>query len=238
MPSKPKRKLAPKKKMPPKRGAVSTKKVTQEVDLNKEYTLYTDANVRGKKIIVYGVSGMGKSTLCAMLSEVGLNPVFLALDDGVDELVHPATGQPLNRYKANSYQDVRNILAQGQKLFLDAGFDTVIVDTMTAVEEYAVPFILDTVLKDGVRMKNLEQYGYSKGYAHLSDHDNYIKYDLQKLCEMGLNVVVICQQAPIKRSEAGVDDYFKDTPKLTYRPTVGATAALDFVEWSDHCLRS
>ena len=40
-----------------------------------------------------------------------------------------------------------------------------------------------------------------------------------------------------KRSEAGVDDYLKDIPKLVYKPNVKATAALDFVEWADHVLK-
>ena len=195
------------------------------------YKLFTDSSPRGIKIILYGASGMGKTTLASMCP----NPVFVATDDGIDEVKHPATGKPLARYKAPTFADLRSILAQP---LLFSEFDTIIIDSITEAQNLCEAFILQTVPNDkGMYMKNMEQYGYSKGYVHLSDHMNMIRYDLQKLCESGKNIIVIAQQAPVKRSEAGVEDYFKDTPKLVYRPTVGATAALDFVEWADHCFR-
>ena len=195
------------------------------------YELFTAASPRGSKIILYGASGMGKTTLAAMAPK----PVFVAVDDGIDEVMHPVTGKPLARFKAASWRDLRNILADPDRF---KGFETVVLDSSTESENFCGPFVLETIPNDkGGYMKNLEQYGYSKGYKHVSDHMNYLRYDLQRLCEAGYNVIVIAQQAPIKRSEAGVEDYFKDTPKMVYRPTVGATAALDYVEWSDHCFR-
>jgi len=225
-----KKKLPPKKLPPKNPTSARAGKVEQAVDPTKKYELHTGIMSRGEKIILYGQSGMGKTTLATLAPK----PVFVATDDGVDEIVHPVTGEPLARYKADTFQDVRNILNQPA---LFKGFETIVLDTATECQNYGVTHVLENVTKDGQYMKNLEAFGYSKGYVHLSDHMNLVRHDLQKLCDLGFNVIVICQQAPVKRSEAGVEDYLKDAPKLVFRPGVGATAALDFVEWAGHCFR-
>jgi len=205
-------------------------KIVQDVDPTKVYTLHKGSKTRGTKVIVYGQSGMGKTTICTLLP----NPVFLAADDGIDDIQHPVTGEDLPTYKVASYQDLRNMLAQ-PKLFED--FDTIVLDTMTMTEEMAVEWVLENVKNGDTYAKNLESYGWGKGYFHLSEADNVIKHDLQKLVNAGKNVVIICQTVATKRSEAGAEDYLKDMPKLVYRPNVKATAAMDFVEWADHVLR-
>jgi GTPase SAR1 family protein len=205
-------------------------KITQEVDLTKTYDLHKGAKKRGSKIIVYGQSGMGKTTLCTLTP----NPVFLAADDGIDDIMHPDTGEQMPTYKVDSYQDLRNMLAQ-PKLF--DNFDTIVLDTMTMVEELGVQWVLDNVKNGDTYAKSLEHYGWGKGYYYLSEADNVIKHDLQRLVSAGKNVIVVCQTISTKRSEAGAEDYLKDMPKLVYRPNVKATAAMDFVEWADHVLR-
>ena len=52
-------------------------------------------NNRGEKIIVSGITGIGKTTLCALLS----NPAFISLDGGADKIKHPVTGEKLKGQK-------------------------------------------------------------------------------------------------------------------------------------------
>jgi len=215
-----------KRKLPPKSGT----KITQAAVPNKVYTLNTSRTNRGKKIILYGASGMGKTTLGCLTPD----PVFVAADDGIDEIVHSATGERVPNYKACTYADVRGILSQ-PKLF--KGYKTIVLDNMTEVENLAVPFILGTVTKDGRDVKSLEGYGWGAGYQYLAEHDNYVKYDLQRLVDLGFNVVVICQMAPRKETSAEVDEYLKDGPKLVWRPGSKAYAVTDFVEWADYCFK-
>jgi len=227
----PKKKLpaSTKKRLPPKSG--STDKIVQQVDANKVYKLHRDRRNRGSKIIVYGASGMGKTTLATLAPD----PVFVAADDGIDEILHPVTGEPIPHYYAETYQDVRSILSQ-PKLF--EGFKTIVLDTMTEVENKAVPFILSTIKSGkGGMVDNLEAYGWGSGYAYLADHDTYIKNDLTKLVDLGFNVIVLCQSAPRREAQASSEDYLKDSPKLIYRPGSKAYAATEFVEWADHCLK-
>jgi hypothetical protein len=227
---KPLAKLPPKTVVSAQTGRVKRDKITQTADPNRVYTLNTGAKTRGKKIIIYGASGMGKTTVACTAPD----PVFVAADDGIDIVTHPVTNEDVPSYKAPTYQDVRNILGQ-PKLF--EGFKTVVLDTMTEVENMAVPFILETVTRDGHAVKNLEGYGWGSGYGYLAEHDNYVKNDLQRLCDLGFNVIVICQMAPRKETSAEVDEYLKDGPKLVWRPGSKAYAVTDFVEWSDYCLK-
>jgi hypothetical protein len=227
--SEPPNKKLPLKKLPPKSGTPAGK-IVQAVDAGKVYTLNTARTARGKKIILYGASGMGKTTLACMAPK----PVFVAADDGIDEIVNPATGETVPSYTARSYADVRAILAQ-PKLF--QGFETIILDNMTEVEALSVPYILDTVTKDGKAVKSIEGYGWGSGYAHIADHNTYVKYDLQRLADAGFNVVVICQMAPRKETSAEVDEYLKDGPKLVWKPNVKAFSVTEFVEWSDYCFK-
>lgn len=209
----------------------SREKIVQEVSPDKKYVLFTDSNSRGSKVVVYGTSGMGKTTLCTMAP----NPVFLATDDGIDNIMHPVTGKRMPTYKVDTFQDLKNMLTMPT---LFENYDTIVIDTMTMAEEMAVAWVLDNVKAgNDMYVKSLEHYGWGKGYYHLSEADNDIKHALQKLVNQGKNVIVVCQLVSTKRSEAGVDDYLQDIPKLVYRPNIKATAALDFVEWADHVLK-
>lgn len=221
----PKRKLSD--KMP---SSVKGGKIVQKTDTNKTYTLNTGAKERGTKILLYAASGMGKTTLASLAP----NPVFIAVDDGIDEIMHPVTGEVVPHYSVRTYGEVRDILSKPKHF---DGFDTVVLDTMTEVESLAVPHILKTVTRDGKTVKSLEGFGWGAGYGHLADFDNYVKYDLQRLAELGKNIVVICQIASIKVASGEVEDYIKDAPKLVYRPGSKAFAATDFVEWADHCFK-
>jgi energy-coupling factor transporter ATP-binding protein EcfA2 len=215
----------PKRKLPPKNA-----KVIQAVVPNKKYTLSSSQSNRGKKIILYGASGMGKTTLCELLSDA----VFVAADDGVDVVMHPVTGKRVPSYRAYAYEDVRNILGQPE---LFKGYKTIVLDNMTEVENLAIPYILNTVTKDGKSVRSLEGYGWGAGYQLLAEHDGYVKYDLQRLVDLGFNVIVVCQMAPRKETSAEVEDYIKDGPKLVWRPGSKAYAVTDFVEWADYCFK-
>src|SRR4030067_329548 len=49
-----------------------------------------DGSGTGEKIILYGESGVGKSTLAMMAPK----PIFICVDDGIRKLRHPVTEEP------------------------------------------------------------------------------------------------------------------------------------------------
>jgi hypothetical protein len=120
-------------------------------------------------------------------------------------------------------------------LFKD--FETIVLDNMTEVENLAIPHIIANVTRDGKTVHSLEGYGWGAGYQFLAEHNSYVKYDLQRLADLGKNIVVLCQMAPRKETSAEVEEYLKDGPKLVWRPGSKAFSVTDFVEWSDYCLK-
>lgn len=228
--SEPPPKKPPLKKLPPKTANIQDRKIIQGIDPNKVYTLNTGGKSRGKKIILYGASGMGKTTLGCLAPD----PVFIAVDDGVDVVMHPVTGEQMPNYKARSYTDVRGILARPEHF---KNYKTIVLDNMTVVEELSIPYILDTVTKEGKHVKSINGYGWGDGYSYIADHNTYVKNDLQKLVDLGFNVVVLCQMAPRKETSAEVEEYLKDGPKLVWKPGVKAFSVTEFVEWADYCFK-
>lgn len=188
-------------------------------------------NGAGKKIIVYGKSGLGKTTLAAMSP----SPVFLPLDGGVDEVgVDPRTDEPLSVVNGvETFEDVRAVLADAS---IFASYKTVVVDTVTFLQRMAEPYLFATVKNDrGETMRNVEQYGYGKGYVHLADVMRLVQADLDPLLRAGKNVVLLAQEQAAKMNNAEGPDSLEAGPRLGHWNN--ASIRNDFVEWADHVLR-
>ena len=76
----------------------------------KRYEIKSYADIkRGEKIIVYGDTGIGKTSLALLAPK----PVFLDLDEGGFELRHPVTGKKLDHVPdIRNFADVRDALQQ------------------------------------------------------------------------------------------------------------------------------
>ena len=196
----------------------------------KNYTVEDwDRPNEGKKILIYADTGMGKTTL----SSLAPNPAFLGLDEGGRELVHPLTGKKLKVVpNVDTYQDVRNVLQQ-HSLFND--FGTVVIDTVTILQDWAVPHMLDNIpTEKGGKVNNIVGYGYHKGYQHLYDLMKFILQDCDALIHAGKNVILVGQAGPHKVSNTDGVDYLRDGPRL-YAGTPSVEAL--YCEWADHIFR-
>lgn len=187
-------------------------------------------NNDGEAIIIYGETGMGKTSLAA----TSPNPVFVAIDKGGrTRIKNPTTGEELQIVPdVETYADVRDVL---QQYSLFDNFDTAVIDTVTILEDMAVPHMLATIPKEkGDPAKNIISYGYNKGYQHLYDLMKLILQDCDVLIHRGKNVILIAQSAPNKVSNPGGEDYLREGPRLyAGKPSVEAL----FCEWADHILR-
>ena len=188
-----------------------------------------DAADEGEKIIIYADTGMGKTTLASLAPD----PVFLGLDEGGRKLRHPVTGELLRVIEGvETYQDVRDVL---QQVDVFDNNETVVIDTVTILQDWAVPHMLTNITKEkGGRVTNIVGYGYNKGYQHLYDLMKFILQDCDRLIHQGKNVILIAQAAPNKVSHPGGEDYLRDGPRLyAGKPS---TEAL-YCEWADYILR-
>lgn len=184
---------------------------------------------RGEKIIIYANTGMGKTSLAA----TSPSPVFIGLDEGGQKLKHPITNEDLDYIPdIESYQDVRDALQQPGIL---ADYETGVIDTVTLLEDLAVPHMLDSVpMENGGKASNIIAYGYNKGFQHLYDLMKFILVDCDALVRQGKNVILIAQAAPNKVSNPAGTDYLCDGPRLyAGKPSIEAL----YCEWADHILR-
>lgn len=184
----------------------------------------------GEKTIIYAKSGRGKTTLASMAPK----PVFLGFDDGARRIRNPITGEPIMAIPgARTFQDGLDVLGQ-PKLF--EGFETVVVDNLTKLEELAEPWMFANITKEkGGRVTSLEGYGYGKGYKHSQDTMRMLQPLLDELVRRGLNVILLAQEKDVTISNAEGADYLEAGPKLHH--TKEYSTKQDFQEWADHVFR-
>lgn len=184
---------------------------------------------QGIKCVGYGASGSGKTTLFSMMP----GAVFIGVDDGGRMLRHPKTEQPIQHVAGiTSFADVRDALHQHDLWKPGA---SCIIDTLTALENLAEPYMFDTIKTEkGKTAENIEDYGYGKGYTHLFDTMRMILQDLDALVRRGVNVGLICQAMAVKKANPGGTDYLYDGPKLSHPSSEKNSVRLHVCEWADH----
>jgi len=187
----------------------------------------------GEKIIIYGKSGIGKTTL----SSLAPHPVFIGIDDGGRKIHHPKTGEELDRVEGvETYQDVRDAL---QQMGLYKNIDTIIIDTATKLEQLAEEHMYKNIPHEkGYKVNSIEGYGYGKGYRHLRETMLLLLQDFDRLVREGKNIVLLCQSAAGVRSNPAGDDFLEDGPRLYHSKTKEENSVkLAYCEWADHVVK-
>ncbi len=183
----------------------------------------------GERILLYAESGMGKTTLAALAPK----PVFIGIDDGGRKIKDPRTGEDLMKIEGvETYEDVRNVLQQPA---LFERYETVVIDTLTLVENLAEPFMFRTIKHEkGQTVKHLEGYGFGKGYKHLHDVMIPLAADCDRLIRVGKTVILVCQRMNVKRPNPGGEDFLEAGPKLSHPTSEKHSVRRYFCEWADH----
>lgn len=221
----------PVKKMaiPPKPGAKNTAPKSKAP--SKKFSISDwDGGNDGERILIHAESGMGKTT-CASMAP---SPVWIGLDDGGRKISNPITGENLRHIPGvETFDDVRAALQQVE-LFDDC--ETVVIDTVTLLEELAVPYVLENIPNEkGAKMPNITKYGYGKGYRHLYDTMKLILADCDVLVRRGKNIIMIAQSVPNRVANSAGEDYLRDGPRLCAQNNANVEAL--YCEWSDHVFR-
>lgn len=220
-------------KPPPSAAATASKPPTASARPAKTFSVAEwGGDGEGKKTLLYGPNGQGKTTLAAMSP----NAIFIGLDDGGRETRHPKTGAKLRAIQGiDSFLDLRDVLHQ-YDLF-PAG-STLVLDTVTKAEELMKQFVLATIKKEsGQVATSLEDYGYGKGYSHLTDAARLIIGDLDPLVRRGVHIILLAQQAQATVSNLEGIDYSQDGPSLTGQPKAGMNVRSEFCSWADNIFR-
>lgn len=218
--------------MPPKSPKVPSPPVKQARTVKKFVTKPWTGAGQGEKIVGYGASGVGKTTLFSMLPD----PVFIGIDDGGRKIRDPRTGKPIIHVEGvSTFEDVRDALHQVD-LYPEGG--SCVIDTLTILETKAEPYMFENIKHEkGGTVSSLEGYGYGKGYTHLFETMRLILQDVDELIRQGINVGLICQNMAVKRANPGGLDFLEDGPKLSHPSSEKTSVRLHVCEWADHVLR-
>jgi len=183
--------------------------------------IHKGRQVRPRRILIYGVHKIGKSTFAAMAPD----PIFVPTEDGAD-------GIDVDKFPlAESYDDfMANLTTLATE---EHDYGTAVIDSADWLE----PLVWGRVIKErprtekGVEVKDIDDYGYGKGFGYATSWWSEVLKALNYLrLKRQMNVVVIAH-AKIERFESPTTDaYDRYSPKLHKQ----ANAMLQ--EWADDIL--
>lgn len=217
-------------------GGAKSAAPTAPPEALKKFSAGVSTSNRGQKIIVYGGSGIGKSSLVALAP----TPIFIPLDDGSVNLRDPYTNEKVQQVQdadGNPPETFAETRAALQQYSIYDKFDTVVIDTATKLQDLSHQYMFDTIPHEkGNTVTSIEGYGYGKGYNHLYDVMKLILQDADELIRRGKTVVIIvqCTVAPV--ANAAGDDYVCDAPRLYPGNKITPSIRDMYIEWADHVL--
>ena len=185
----------------------------------------------GEKVLIYGKSGNGKTTLAAQIPDA----VFIPLDDGARKIVSPITKKPVNALVGvETWGDLRDAVQQARTQIPEKG--SLVIDTITRAQPLAEQWVVEhTPLERGGQAKNLEAFGFGKGYRHVLDEFRLLLTDLDAIVRTGRHVVLLAQLDQSIVSNPGGADYYQDVPKLIENKQ--GPVRSEVCEWVDQIVR-
>lgn len=172
------------------------------------------------RVVIYGVPGIGKTTLAASMP----NPIFLPVEDGLGQLEVPAFPRP------QSYDDVASAI--GSLINEDHDYQTLVIDSLDKLEPMVWDHVLANVPNDkGAKMERIEQYGYGKGYTHALTEWRSLLQGLDILREeKGMAICLIAHSQIVRFEAPDTDPYDRYQLRLHKH----ANAAVS--DWADALL--
>lgn len=168
----------------------------------------------GRKMVVYGPGGIGKSKLVSLLEQLDLSMLFFDVEEGTSFLdVSRAEPTPATFAELRAALQNRELVDQ---------FDGVCIDSLTKVEEYATAHVLATVPHEkGHKVERIEDYGFGKGYTHIYEAMLLMLQDLDAIARRGKHVVCICHDCTENVPNPAGENYLQFQPRLQSPPKAG-----------------
>lgn len=177
--------------------------------------------VRPQKVVIYGVEGIGKSTLAAQFPD----PVFIDVEGGTAQLdiarINPDENDPDKPWNWKLFMDTLKEVAKTKDLC-----KSIVIDTADWAEKLCISYILK---RDGKR--SIESYGYGKGYTVLKEEFQKFLDVCDSIITSGKNVVITAHAIMRKQElpdEAGAFDRWEMKLSKQVSPLLR--------EWSDTLL--
>ena len=169
------------------------------------------------RILLYGVPGIGKTTMGAAFPK----PLLIPLEDGADNLTADRTDQPTSWAE---YCTMLDDLLAGEY-----GYQTLVIDSLSALQEMLFAHVCTSHGTDSIE---LAAGGYGKGYTEAANHWRGMLATLDQLRAKGLIIVGIGHMATIAHQDPRLPSYDRMQPRL-HVSGKGAGILPHMVEWCD-----
>lgn len=188
-------------------------------------------NKNGYRALLYGVGGVGKSSLAA---NAPWPVMYVDFDNSLpllrNELGSVADG--VHSYQADGWAEVLSTLGSYD---LFGGIKTIVIDPTTKLEELSHVWVVANVpTAKGNKVANIEAYGFKEGYRHAFDQWLKLLSILEQHVFAGRNVILVCHSESANIANASGENFLCYEPRLS-RSAQGNVREKLF-EWCDHVL--
>lgn len=177
------------------------------------------------RVCIYGTGGCGKTTLLHLLTRRGIKGKLFDLESGSNHLDFERVDG------VKTFGDLIDALYDKE---LWEGYKAVMLDTMTAVEEMAVRWVVETIPHEkGHRVKDLDSYGFGKGVGHVFDQMLKLFAALDSHYRAGRHVIVTAHDCIAEFPNPTGENYIRFEPRLQSPKSGKDSVRLRLKEWAD-----
>lgn len=168
------------------------------------------------RVVIYGVPGIGKTTLAASAPA----PIFMPIEDGLGQLDVPTFPQPKSLTEV--YECIGALLNEKHD------YQTIVLDSLDKLEPLIWEHVCATVPAGaGKPAARIEDYGYGKGYVHALSEWRTLLNGLDALRDSGMIVCSIAHSAVVKFEPPDSDTYDR------YQMRLHKSADAAICDWAD-----
>ena len=130
-------------------------------------------------LIIYGPGGVGKTTFTCKAP----NAILCDIERGSDKI------ENVYRDKPDTYEDVLTLMDDLEKG--NHKFETLILDSLDRLEPLVWKYVCETYSGKGPAMKNIEAFGYGKGYSYAKEVWENLTKRFDILRDKGINILLV-----------------------------------------------